>query len=628
MFLFGPDVTPDFASEGNKLTEMINSLGAALKNSLNADNLIEDLTGAQGMALKLQRSIGGVAVNAEGFRDTMLSAWKNTQELNATFTDVKETVEGVASSMGRMVLFSEKQYEITKDIGGVKKKQLQSELEYMVQFAKATGMAEKDVGTMVGELSRFGGTMVDNIAYMSELATSARKSGLDAKTFTTEVGKNMKLVSGFGFKAGKEGLEKMVKQASMLRTTMDKIGAKGFADNLLDPEKAIEAAASMQMLGGAVGKLADPFQLMHMAQSDMAGLQKELINSTKAAFTFNKATGGFDASTEDLYRLREQARITGQNFDELLESGKEAAKMDFLKDKFGLGDMDEDTQNLVAGLSQIGKGGNVVVDIPGFGRIEADNAEQMKAQLDQTNVQQALKDYQIKASQTEKDIAVSQLTATEKQAADVQAIRNAVILGMDPNKRNDLLTKLNAGSEDMRNIYKDMTAAGQDTVVAAAETGIQGVSNKAADVKEKYGFGTVPDYTKQQTFTDKIEKIFKLKEDQTATDTGVTVDVNDLFLPGEGSAPKVMTKDTLYKGIVGDQIMMGTNLDKALSQGGGGGGNVIGGKLDININVGGSVNGDGGNISKIFEDPKVQKQIMDTVLYKLESYKKQQGVIA
>ena len=42
MFLFSPDVTPDFASEGNKLTEMINSLGAALKESLNADKLIED----------------------------------------------------------------------------------------------------------------------------------------------------------------------------------------------------------------------------------------------------------------------------------------------------------------------------------------------------------------------------------------------------------------------------------------------------------------------------------------------------------------------------------------------------------------------------------------------------------
>ena len=32
--------------------------------------------------------------------------------------------------------------------------------------------------------------------------------------------------------------------------------------------------------------------------------------------------------------------------------------------------------------------------------------------------------------------------------------------------------------------------------------------------------------------------------------------------------------------------------------------------------------------NKIFEDPKVQKQIMDTVLYKLESYKNQQGVLS
>ena len=624
MFLFAPDTTPDFASEGNKLTEMINSLGTALKDSLNADKLIEDLTGAQGMALKLQRSIGGVAINAEGFRDTMLSAWKNTQNLNATFTDVKETVEGVASSMGRMVIFSEKQYEITKQIGDKKVKQYQSELEYMVQFAKATGMAEKDVGSMVGDLSRFGGTMIDNIAYMSDLATSARKSGLDAKTFTTEVGKNMKLASGFGFKAGREGIEKMVKQASMLRTTMDKIGAKGFADDLLDPEKAIQAAAGMQMLGGAVGKLADPFQLMHMAQSDMAGLQEEMLKSTKAAFTFNKATGGFDASTEDLYRLREQAKITGQNFDELLETGKEMAKMDYLKEKFGLGSMDEDTQNLVAGLSQIGKGGNVIVDIPGYKRLEANSAEQMQALLSSTEVQTKLKEYQEKAGQTEKDIAIGQLTATEKQAADVQAIRNAVILGMDPTKRNDLLTKLNAGSEEMRTIYKDMTEAGQSTVISAAEAGIQGVSDKAKDVKYRYGFDPV-DASKQQDFKSGIENVFNLSGD-TATNQNPVVTGGDMFFPSNGGVPQVMTKDTLYKGIVGDQIAIGTNLDKALSQGGGGG--MMGGKLDININVSGAVNGDGGNISKIFEDPKVQKQIMDTVLYKLESYKKQQGVIA
>lgn len=623
MFLFTTNTTPDFSTEGNKLTEMVNNLGTALKNALNADQLLEDLSGAEGMALKLQRSIGGVAVGADKFRNTILSAWKNTQELNATFSDVKEAVEGVASSMGRMVMFSEKQYEIQK--GNVK--QRQSELEYMVQFAKATGMAEKDVGGMVGELSRFGGTMIDNIAYMSELATSARKSGLDAKTFTTEVGKNMKMASGFGFKAGREGIEKMVKQASMLRTTMDKIGAKGFADNLLDPEKAIEAAASMQMLGGAVGKLADPFQLMHMAQSDMAGLQEELLKSTKAAFTFNKATGGFDASTEDLYRLREQARITGQNFDELLETGKEMAKMDYLKEKFGLGSMDEDTQNLVAGLSQIGKGGNVIVDIPGFGRLEAANAEEMKARLAQTDVQTALKDYQEKAGQTEKDIAVAQLTTQEKQAADVQAIRNAVIFAMSDSERDKLINSFKNGSDAMRDVYKDLVNTGAGFVVETAKEGITGVATKAEQVKEKYGYGTTPDPTKQRDFEERIKRVFKLEGESASGTDEIAVQTSDLFVPGGDIAPKVMTKDTLYKGIVGDQIMMGTNLDKALNQKAGGG-NAIGGKMDINLNVNGSVNGDNGNISKLFEDPRVQKQIMDTVLYKLESYKKQQGVIA
>ncbi len=58
------------------------------------------------------------------------------------------------------------------------------------------------------------------------------------------------------------------------------------------------------------------------------------------------------------------------------------------------------------------------------------------------------------------------------------------------------------------------------------------------------------------------------------------------------------------------------------------GGGKVGGAIDININVGGSVTGDrNADVSKIFNDPKVQKQIMDTVLYKLDAYKRQQGVL-
>jgi hypothetical protein len=95
-----------------------------------------------------------------------------------------------------------------------------------------------------------------------------------------------------------------------------------------------------------------------------------------------------------------------------------------------------------------------------------------------------------------------------------------------------------------------------------------------------------------------------------------------IFTPND--APQLLAKGKIYEGIVGDEIAIGTNLTDALNKGGGG----IGGKIDININLTGSIGGDPGQLSKMFNSPQVQKQIMDTVLYKLNDYKRQQGVIS
>ena len=95
-----------------------------------------------------------------------------------------------------------------------------------------------------------------------------------------------------------------------------------------------------------------------------------------------------------------------------------------------------------------------------------------------------------------------------------------------------------------------------------------------------------------------------------------------IFTPND--APQLLAKGKIYEGIVGDEIAIGTNLTDALNKGGGG----IGGKIDININLTGSIGGDPGQLSKMFNSPQVQKQIMDTVLYKLNDYKRQQGVLS
>jgi len=439
----------------------------------------------------------------------------------------------------------------------------------------------------------------------------------------------------------------MVKQAKLLRTDMASIGAMTLQSTVLDPEGAIQAAASFQMLGGSVGKLSDPFQLLHMAQTDLKGLQDELVKSTKSSYKFNKETGNFDLATQDLYRLREQAKITNTDFDALVNAGKEAAKLDFLTEKFGLGSLDKDTQNMVAGLAQIGEGGKVEVDIPGYKTISADSAEQLKAQLNTTEAQKALKEYSEIAGKDSKQLAVEQLTVSEKQAIDVKTIRDAILVNMKIGDRDDLIRSIKEQGDSARTGLKTVTEGLQTTVVTIAKEGVLKTGDAVNKIKKESGVDP-EDIDKQNALKEQMKKTYGVGTDTSETDmTGgpkpIVIDTKDMFKSGAG-APTLLSEGTLYKGIVGDDVAIGTNLTEAFNKSSklneimssmastnntGGGNASVDGKIDININLTGAISGDkSGEFEKMFADPRIQKQLMDTVLYKLEGYKRQQGVLS
>ena len=418
----------------------------------------------------------------------------------------------------------------------------------------------------------------------------------------------------------------MVKQAMLLRTNIEAIGAKKLQDSALDPENAIQMAADFQMLGGAVGKLSDPFQLMHMAQTDMEGLQNELVNSAKAAMTFNKATGKFDVSTQDMYRLREQAKLTGANLEDLVNTGKEAAKMDYIKDKFDLSGIKSENQQVLAGLSEIQSDGTVKFDLPGFDEQGKTLEDILKDGSRKTELDKALQAYQDKAGKSEKELAIEQMTISDKQAKDINIIKETIMRNLTPAERKSL----------EESIVKLTDATGEKGK-ALAEQGAPITKKLPEDVNTatKTGVDAVPAMSTGQIST--LETLIDAARDTMFTQTtsaSTAFDVHDLFLGAENSAPKVMSKGTLYKGIVGDEVAMGTNLSDAINKGSGGsgggsGGGTVDGKIDININLTGAISGDkSGDIEKMFADPRIQKQLMDTVLYKLDNYKRQQGVLS
>jgi hypothetical protein len=217
---------------------------------------------------------------------------------------------------------------------------------------------------------------------------------------------------------------------------------------------------------------------------------------------------------------------------------------------------------------------------------------------------------------------------SEKQAAAVNEIKLAVIASMNNAERAQYGKDIDDANKELQ--AKSAKAAG-DVGGTVTKPLAQQYSETQLKAARDVNFGV-------STST----KIEMDKASEKVTDA-FSAKTSDLFV-SSGSAPKVMTKNALYEGIIGDEVMMGTNLSDAFNKSGklneimssmastnntGGGNASVDGKIDININLTGAISGDkSGDIEKMFSDPRIQKQLMDTVLYKLDSYKRQQGVLS
>lgn len=576
-----------FEKLSEKLTKMENQTVGFLRSMGGVFNLMER---SNDPAERLKDTVGQ-------FQERFMMASKNVQQFGASSKDVLESMEGISDAMGRAVFPS------------------QTTLENMVALSKTTGLSNKEIGGMVEKMTSFGGTQEQATQKIHDMAKAARQMGLDASKFVKSMSENVDKVGGFGFKDGVKNLTNMTKQAQMLKTTFGSIVGT-LQDTVLSPEGAIDAAAKFQMLGGAVGKLGDPFQLLYMAQNDMEGLQKELVKSTQAAFTFNKETGEFKASTQDLYRLKEQAAITGAKFEDLVKAGREASKLDYIKKNFDLGNLSEENQQLLSGLAQVGKGGEVTIDIPGFGNVT-------KEMIKSGEADKLLKEYQAKAALDEKTIAISQLTTTENQAKDVAIIKDSVLyalVGPEAKTREEVLKSMADNQKTFNKSVTDLSTEIAPEIAKGSAKFITGIQEKAIDEfagATGYGPAGKEDINKQKSIRGKVEK--------GAENITKVFDGDDAAIPSNSDRPIVLSKNSLFRGIAGDDVLVGTNLIDAANNSGS---KTLSGAIDININLTGSIGGDPGQITKMFNSPQVQKQIMDTVLYKLNDYKKQQGVLA
>jgi len=254
---------------------------------------------------------------------------------------------------------------------------------------------------------------------------------LNARTVMSEVLDNTEQLQRFNFENGVKGLAKMASQASMLR--FDMTPTFKLADDVLDPERAIEVASAFQRLGVSAGNLVDPFQLMNQSINDPSGLQDSLINISKQFTYFDEKSKSYKINPQGILTLRELEKQTGVSAKALRDAAIQAADFDerlaaVNKAKL-FPDMSEDDKKLLANMARMGTGEGAEYEVSIGGKFEK------LSQLNSDQLKQVVEE-QKKSPKDVQEIQKNQLDIQESLLASVREINQKLSKSLIANEKN------------------------------------------------------------------------------------------------------------------------------------------------------------------------------------------------
>jgi len=335
---------------------------------------------------------GQGAKASQEMQKTISQSVKDLAELGVSATEVGVQMAAIGTIMQRNVTLTSEQ------------------LNDFIAIQKATNLTGEEMATLVEGFDSIGVGPTQAAKQIESARKSAASLGLNTGQFLKTVGDNVKLINSYNFRNGVEGFTNMVARSQALRINMADVTS--LAGKLLDPSEAINLAAEFQMLGGAVGALADPFQLMNMAQNDLDGLQESIVNAASAAVSFNSETGDFAISATEMRRLRAQANALNMDYEELSNTAIKAAKRQEALSQIDIlgGQFDDDTRELLANIGQFDGGelkftvNNELMSLEEINELNPD---------EQTKVIKSLKERSEAANMSALDVAKQQLTVLE-----------------------------------------------------------------------------------------------------------------------------------------------------------------------------------------------------------------------
>lgn len=227
----------------------------------------------------------------------------------------------------------------------------------MGNLAQQAGLSTSEIGGMVGQMELFGLGSVEAMKSIEGIRDTAQGMGINSGKVIKKVQQNMGLLNKLNFKGGVQGLGKMAAYSEKFKMDMSALAESARA--VWSPEGAIEAASSLQTLGGGFSKLADPFKLMFDARNDPEKYAEGITESLTGIAKFKD--GQFGVSAYEMQRLDEAGKSLGFSGEQMKEMAIQKAKMDKIGGGLNMFSDPKDRE-MLAGMVEFDKNGKAIID--------------------------------------------------------------------------------------------------------------------------------------------------------------------------------------------------------------------------------------------------------------------------
>ena len=462
--------------------DIITALGKTIGNV--AANSIEEYAKQSSFLLnELNASVGLTGQLSKDFRDAVREGQPDLERLGLTFKDISDAAGQLVESTGRFTL-------VGTDM-----------LVRAGEIAKAYGMNMSDVTEAYFDFEKVGIGAAEAQESIADAGARSLELGLQSRQTIEGMIDNISKLNEYGFKDGQDGLAEMVRTATRLRFSLE--STFRVADQVFEPEGALDLAANLQVLGAAFGDFNDPLRLMYMATNEVEGLQEALAGVSQNLAVYNQETGNFEVTGTNLRMARDIAKQFGIDIKEVTNSAiaaQERAQAALALDGLNI---DDDNKEFLTNLARM-KDGEMQIELltPELQKKFGDVTSVALSDIDSKTAGLLLQ-YQDEFQQmTESDIVRQQATTVENISRDLKYM--IALTRLEVADVGDTALKQFVGMD-----FKDLGT------YLSGEQGAQGVTDKVAEIIKTQG----------QNLKDLINSVNPTNDGQTNNSSTQTVNV-------------------------------------------------------------------------------------------------------